>query len=308
MISHRLLAPAFLLAFGLLGVGVFAGCNVFEGFYEEGGSDDPEILLQDAAFALRSGEPDKAVRYLERALARDPDDPRLAADIRSALASALLRAHDISVLTLDRIASDLLGQLDATDVPSAGKGAGTFCSFDARGDERRQEVVMETTTFQTIRDKRAVLDRVIDLLNDVFQFPDRTPTGIQAGIERMKGLGYGEQEIQSRLFVLSVAYLTRAYIDVVEAGLNRVVWYRVIPAGGGPAYLGFCAESPELILAVKRAAACAMDDLLQAVELLEARVALLGLDADTAAASIAGEARDAYDRLAVELAELGCGS
>lgn len=291
----------------VVGLSVLTGCNVFEGFYEEGASDDPEILLQDAEFALRSGEPEKAVQYLERALAREPADPRLANDVRSTLAMALLRANDVSVLTLDRIASDLLGQLDPSGaLAAAGKGADTYCSFDARGDDRREEVVLDTPTFREVRDKTMVLDRVIGLLNDVFQFPSTTPQGILVGVEGLTDLGYTEQEIQSRLFVLAVAYVTRAYVEVVEAGLDRIAWYRVLPAGGGEAYLGLCAPSPEVILAVKQAASCAMSDLLQAVELLDARMFVLGLEEDTPAAVIAAEARDAYSRLAVELAETVC--
>jgi tetratricopeptide (TPR) repeat protein len=298
----------------VVSLGWLAGCNVLEGFYEEGTSDDPEVLLQDAQLALRNGNYDKAIQYLELALEQNPENRALLNTIRTTLAQALLSANDISVVTLQRLASDLTDQLDGLSISTAAQQAAKAtlqqadaCSFGDTNDRADRVVELDTPTFRRIRDKADVLDRVIALLSDVFQLTESSVSGIAARIEVLRGQGFTDPQLQSQLFTLSVAYVVRAYIDVAEAGLNEVTWYRVIPAGGGEAYLGYCAPSDAVIEAIQAATACAMEELQTAVHLLQARVLVFGLE-DTPADDVADLAEEAYDGLSVELGGVACTS
>ena len=106
--------PRFLLAvnpFALFALTLFiiAGCNAFEFMYEEGNSDDPDIILDDARIALQNGDTEKAIELLEKALDKAPDSQ----EIKIELASALFQHRDIDLLVMKDMA-DYISNSDAT--------------------------------------------------------------------------------------------------------------------------------------------------------------------------------------------------
>lgn len=78
---------------------VLGGCNVFEGFYEEGTSSDPDVLTQDAATALAKGRTQDAINYAEKALQQDS----LHVSAINVLATAELQQADVDVVTLTEL-------------------------------------------------------------------------------------------------------------------------------------------------------------------------------------------------------------
>ncbi len=97
-----------------------AGCNVYEPFHQEGGSDDPAKLLADAKVALANGEPQKALDLLDRAIALAPDDPQ----IRYYHAVAIIRVNDIDFLTF----FDALGNVNLGEAPAGKKAVASLFS------------------------------------------------------------------------------------------------------------------------------------------------------------------------------------
>lgn len=291
------------LALGLLLAVCLASCNVFEGFYEEGTSDDPEVLLDDAQAALRNGEPERAVAYLEKALRNAPENT----EVQAALAVALLRANDVNIVTLSSLASELNLELAAAAAGPAGAtrtaAAPEVCSFEPP-DRRGEPVDLLGPTFLEIEGRGPVFARVIALLGGVFGLRSGTAAEFETGFARLLSAGFSRIETQTYASVLAIAYLSRAYLDVTAAGLDRVTWVQVLRPSGN-AYLGLCAPTQEVIDAVIEASACALRDVRVATEALEGRVAFFDL-ANTAAATAAREVRSAYDVLAVELAEQAC--
>ena len=154
-----------MLTFGLL---VFAGCNVFEGLYDEGASDDPEVLIADADAALQRGEPDKAVQYLEKAFEAKPQDP----EIRTKLSTALLQQADISVITMIDLAEDITGNQNGSKSGRAFSGSALksgsqlACNFtgvaveqiDLTTNPSYQEVARHVATLRRVK---ALLDAVV---------------------------------------------------------------------------------------------------------------------------------------------------
>lgn len=82
-----------------------AGCNVFDGLYEEGTSSSPEILLADARIAMVDGRVDDAVVHLSKAHEKQPNN----IEVRVELASALLTQNKIDVMLI----KDLAGEIES---------------------------------------------------------------------------------------------------------------------------------------------------------------------------------------------------
>ncbi|MEZ4700037.1 MAG: tetratricopeptide repeat protein [Rhodothermales bacterium] len=139
------------------------GCNVFESFYRDGSSDDPEVLLDDARYALQNGDPDKAVALLEKAYAKDSTDP----EIRVELSSALFQANDIDLLLM----KDLAEFISEDAVAGSGKwsGAPPACTFEGSSDGLTEIRFADEAAFIALFSNRDVLDRAIALLGDLLE-------------------------------------------------------------------------------------------------------------------------------------------
>ena len=116
---------------------VAAGCNVYEGLYEEGESENAAVLLADARIALQQDRPEQAIKHLRKALAHAQDDePVLRKQIQVKLASAVLQVQDINVLSLKRIADNLNGEATGDDALAFGKSQSHACLFPAHHESQ----------------------------------------------------------------------------------------------------------------------------------------------------------------------------
>ena len=287
---------------------LFSACNTFEGFYEEGGSDDPAVLIQDAQFAMQSGSPEQAVAYLEKAIEEAPAESAVKTRAQMHLATALLQSSAVSVLTLEDMARDLSAQLEARGGTAASKGAGTsgFCSFPATHADTVRINLRDIEGYDEIHQSADVLARVQELVNNVLDFEDGHPGptfDIEAHIDSLRNEeGYTDEQIAETLLNGSVAYMGATYDVLVDQSAD-VEWYAVTPPGSDDAYLGYCAPSEARVEEVKADAACHMEDIGFSVDLLQARAGLLP---GTLAEEVVELADEAYAKLSQELASSAC--
>jgi len=147
--------------------GMLAGCNVFDGLGEEGDSNDPYVLLRDARAALSRGEPQEAVRYLERAFDLDPNNP----EVRIELVGARFAAAEVDLLTLGRLVDHINGEGDTTSTALnaawQGKANGAFCTFDADPSELEMFDYTSAPEYQQIRDHIDTFVAAHDLLEGI---------------------------------------------------------------------------------------------------------------------------------------------
>ena len=288
----------------------FSACNTFEGFYEEGGSDEPAVLIQDAKFAMQSGSPEDAIAYLEKAIEQAPAESPVERRAQMQLATALLQSSNVSVLTLEEMARDLSGQFEAQGGAVAFKGAFSsgFCSFPATHTNTVRINLRDIEGYDEIHQNADVLARVQQLVNDVLDFDAVHPGptyDINAHIDSLRNHeGYTDDQIAETLLNGSVAYMGASYDALVDRSAD-VKWYAVTPPGAADAYLGYCAPSEARVEEVKAEAACHMGDIGFSVDLLRAR-ANLDAFAGTLAEEVVELADEAYNRLSQELDTSAC--
>ncbi|MGI9174145.1 MAG: hypothetical protein ACR2GR_02340 [Rhodothermales bacterium] len=288
----------------------FSACNTFEGFYEEGGSDDPAVLIQDAKFAMQAGAPEDAIAYLEKAIEQAPAESPIETRAQMQLATALLQSSEVGVLTLEEMARDLSDQFEAQGGAVAFKGASSagFCSFPSVHTDTVRINLRDIEGYDEIHRSADVLARVQRLVNDVLDFDAAHPGptyDIDAHIDSLRNQeGYTDEEIAETLLNGSVAYMGASY-DILADQSADVEWYAVTPPGSADAYLGYCAPSEARVEEVKAEAACQMGNIGFSVDLLRARAKLNGF-AGTLAEDVVELADEAYERLSQELDASAC--
>jgi hypothetical protein len=228
-----------------------AGCNVFESFYEEGTSDDPEVLLDDARYALQKGDAAKAVVFLEKAYEKDSSN----VEVRTELASALLQANDIDVLLLKDLAEYM------TDGAGTGAGKGGFssaCTFFGSPDAAARLQMELQPAYLSIVEHSEILDRVVTLVSGLAETGDDLSENQLAGLFTARAIAN-----------LSVAL--RVVVNAVVQAEGAI--YAI---GGG---LGYCAPNELALDTIETAIVCrALPHVDQAVESLDARQAILASD------------------------------
>ena len=286
----------------------FAGCNVLEGFYEEGASDDPELLVEDAEIAIQNGTPEKAVTYLEKAIEKAPEDSPVQKKAQMNLATALLQSKKVSVLTLERMARDLQARFEPQGTVSAGKGAPLagdgYCSFPETHTDTVRVDLRDIDGYAEIHENTDVLEEVQRLVNAVLDFDGADPGehfDIAAHIDSLRNeADYTDEEIATTLLNGSIAYIGTSYDFLVEQGAEDITWYAVTPPESADAYLGYCAPSEARVEEVKAMTACSMGDIRFSVDLLEARAGLPDFR-NTLATEVATLADEAYVKLSQEV-------
>lgn len=225
-----------------------SGCNVFEPFYEEGSSNDPEVLLQDARYALESGDAEKAVALLEKAYEKDSQNP----EIRVELSSALFQAGNIDLILM----KDLAGFISEAPATFTGKSTSPLaCTFI--GDPANRSIIQfsEEAAYLTLLDQREVLDRAVALLDDLITSTlDPTTRG-------------------NAHLVQAIGLMARTVLDVqARADELGAALYRLGDAG-----VGYCAPDELALQALQSYILCdKVPDLDEAIDLLALRQTLLG--------------------------------
>ncbi len=292
----KLIAPAFALVL------LLTGCNVFEGLYEAGTSNDPEVLLADAEQAVQQGEPEKAVVILEKAVEQTQPKTVQRSKVQIQLATAKMQAAKIGVLQLQRMIEDMNDRIEIGKTSSGkiGAFASQVCSYEPTDERLEQITLNDIDGYTAISQNQDVLSEVQRLVNEALNFSGDPGErfDIQARIDSLQQAGLSQQKIAEALLNASLAYVGGSYDDIVQVGGDQIEWYRVRSAYEGY-YLGYCAPSQDVIDTVKAETACSMDDLKFSVDLLRARAAFY--DPNSLAGEIADKAQEGYDKLQDEL-------
>jgi|GEM_PF-2900447 len=147
--------PFFAIALCML---IAAGCNAFEFMYDEN-SNDPDIMLEDARIALQSGDAEKAIELLERALENAPESQ----EIKIELASALFQANEIDLLTMKDMA-EFISDSESASASKTTQSYNATCSFnEAPATTRTLHFEAEDAYLQLLGNTET-LERTLDLL------------------------------------------------------------------------------------------------------------------------------------------------
>ncbi len=209
-----------------------AGCNVFEPFYEAGSSDDPEVLLDDARYALQNGEPDKAVAILEKAFAVDSSN----AEVRVELAAALFLANGIDVLVMKDLAEFI-----TESSSSAGKhqrfntSQALACSFAGNEAEVRTLHFEEEPAYLTIVEHSPIIDRVMALVDGVLDNEGNLSGNTDANRQMTRAIAN---------LSAAIKLITRA-VELAEGDIYSV-----------GTSIGYCAPTQEALDAIETAIVC----------------------------------------------------
>jgi hypothetical protein len=227
----KALAGAFLIA------GLLAGCNIFEGAFSE--ATDAEVLLADARHARASGDLDKAIGLLEKALVVSPSHPI----VRFELASTLMRRDKLDLLTLEATVSHLL---NAGGTASARSAPDQVCTFGLL-DSAEPFDPTDFEAFEQISASRPTILRVLELLNDPSS-PTETPampselTDLDiCEVMSPNGLEYNRSvvlsalsdrfenhsQVTGALTANSIAITLGSYVNLFEQPDLNVDWYIV---------------------------------------------------------------------------------
>lgn len=300
-----------ILTFVLLFV-LVAGCNVYEGLYEEGESDSPDVLLQDARIALQQDRPEEAVDHLRKALTFTPaDDPRLRKQIQIKLASAVLQVQAINALNLERIA-DIMSRSTSSGATFAhGKASGQTCLFpqshvreafdptagidiEHLGSQISQEALSESEDLIT-----RVLYEIEKSSTPTFQCDDAE---LDQGIAELKAKGLTDIEIAEALMDFTVANTTTTYLDIISAGGGDASFFYVTPPAGDD-YIGICFTSAPTCTSTVAQTTADLTELDCSTRVIEKRALLLG---STSAQELAAQAREGYVNMALGLENASC--
>ncbi len=263
MSIFRYLNPFVVLSISLL---IVSGCNAFEFMYG-GDSDEPDVLLDDARIALQSGDAEKAIGLLEKALEKAPEN----SEIRIELSSALFQANDIDLLVMKDLA-EFISETPAA-APKAGATHVDACNF-------REDISITTVldftqdeAFQLLYENAEVLERALELLQDVLDGDGLTslPDNILSNAHLMR----------------AISNLAMAVIDINTYAELAQVSLHWLPRGG----VGYCAVDQETLTQFETFVLCEkMPAIDQAVEDLVSRQALFS-DVDSELVSAVSDAR-----------------
>ena len=156
--KEKLFAGRGIYVAGVLAAALVLGaCNVFEGLYEEGESEDPKVLLNDARAAIQDGRVDDAVAHLSVAHEKEPDN----IEVRAELASAILVQNEVDVMLIKDLADDIRLALEGGASKSGGCPEDVPCNFDC-------SVAKSVTPFSYEEfDAYQRLEKVLDALKKV---------------------------------------------------------------------------------------------------------------------------------------------
>ncbi|NNE68763.1 MAG: tetratricopeptide repeat protein [Rhodothermales bacterium] len=268
MLPLRLI-PTMLLFFAL------AGCNVFEGLYEEGSSDDPQVLVEDADFAIQNGEAEKAIQYLEKALEKEPDNARALAK----LTTVRLKVANVDVLTLQTLVDDFL----AEEIATKSGGQMQACRYsDGPGVTATEFDYRTSAEYTRLLGVQAALQAAqangIQLLQAIGQALDQNLStaaygsaaaraglfsSIAATIEQQSGVSesVARQEAAAFLIAFGLTEFTLSILELdTDVTSNQIQWVRV-QRNGQDAGISVCAPTQANLDAMVSATSCQVPQL-----------------------------------------------
>lgn len=281
---------------------VVVGCNVYEGLYEEGGSENAAVLLEDARIAMQQDRPEQAIKHLRKALTHAQDDePLLRKQIQIKLASAVLQVQDINVLSLKRIADNLNGEVTGDGALAFGKSQSQACLFPAHHEHKIFDLTEGIDMVQLGSPaSEAALAESRDLVSNVFAGTEDFPCsdeGLDQAISSVDQQGLSNEEVAEALVNYAVARSTTSYIDIVEVAGGAASFFRVTSPAGED-YVSVCFSSEQICASTVDESRVHLAGLDCSTRVLKKRATLLG---STNAHELADQARDGYQKAAVGL-------
>lgn len=238
--------------------GIIGGCNIFESFIPE--ANEVDKILQDARHARSSGNLDRAVTLLTKALGLEPSNPV----VRYELAFTLMRREKLDLMSLERVVSHLLSARSGHAARATAEG---LCTFDTR---RRAEPFdpRDLDGFEAIAAARPTLKWVLELLNDPSSPTEApampaeftsldiceviTPDGLRYNRQQVLDALYNqfetEHQVTGALSTNAIALTLASYVNLFEQPDLRVDWFIVDGED-----LGACIDESDYDLLVERA-------------------------------------------------------
>lgn len=288
-----------LAALALAGTTALGGCNLYEGFYDDVAAGDTAALLASADVALQNGDAARAADLYKQATASAAAGSSEQARAASGYATATFAQTNVSVLSIDRIAQDLLRRFDNGSTPQATMPAG-LCSF---GPPERAGERLDLNTvdgYPALRAAAGTIGTLKTTLAAAYGLPAVPGPGYDAAAlaATLRARGLSDNQIGDVLLNLTLAYTATSFDRVAKAGGEQIAWYEVFPVSGD-SYLGYCAPSQAVLDQVKREASCSLSDMGFAVTLLKERVRLF--PGGSLSADLVAQADESYQRLAAEI-------
>lgn len=294
------LTPLFLLILVLA-----AGCNVYEGLYEEGESEDPEVLLEDAEIAMEQNRPDDAVTHLKKAIQNTKPGTLTQKRVKVSLAAAVLKTQQIDVLSFTQMVEQFVpASTRSTTASKVQSEACTFAdghtteAFDPASNDSFKRLG-DTASAEALQESKTLIAEA--LAGDTAVLPC-DEAGIDEAIARLQSEGMPKDEIASALVSYSIVVSSLAYVDVVEAGGGDGQFFYVSPPNGS-SYIGLCFPDAGVCMNTKNRVSSNLGSIDCATRLLQKRAALMG---STTATDMANLARDGYISLSSGLGDTQC--
>lgn len=260
--------------FAVLAICMFiaTGCNAFEFMYSDD-SDEPEVLLDDARLALQTGDTDKAIELLTKALEKAPEN----AEIKIELSSALFQANDIDLLGMKELAEFI------SEPPSvSGKQVSGMQTSDYTTDTCNFQSTLSATELQfTQSPAYQSLESNVDVLEQSIVLLSQT-------LDNEEADDLAENLLSNGYLMRAISNMAISVIEVkLQADAAGAKLYR-LPGGN----IGYCANDAESLAQLETFVVCdKLPTINHAINDLISRQSLFSLG-DTELVNAVSAARD----------------
>ena len=229
-VTLRAINPFSVVALCLL---IAGGCNAFEFLGNEDATNDPDLLLIDARFALQDGDNEKAVELLEKALEAAPDN----AEIKIELSSALFQLREIDLILMKDLA-DFITSAPEVQTGRARASKAASCNFDGGSSAASTLIFDDDSSYVSLFNNIETLQRVQNLLQNTLE------TEAAEALE--------ENVVGNARMMRSLAAMGMAVIQIkIQADASQATLHR-LPNGG----IGYCAENPAALAVLESFVLC----------------------------------------------------
>ncbi|MEX1055608.1 MAG: tetratricopeptide repeat protein [Rhodothermales bacterium] len=245
-----------LIVFTVSSVLLLGACNVFEGLYEEGTSEDTEVLLTDARSAIQDGRVDDAVEHLSKAHENEPDN----VEVRAELASALLAQNNIDIMLIKDLADDIRLALEGGASKNAGCPEDTQCNFNcAIAKNVTPFSYKDSEAYQRLESVLAVLRQINALVQQPLTELGATP-GIRfdtkekraelfaklvSKIQDGNGSGNSKRIAGTLLLSAGITKLATTLAEIEQAAEERDVQLYQVESISGSTFIDYCGREVE---------------------------------------------------------------
>ena len=247
---------AYLIVFTVALAILVGACNVFEGLYDEGTSENTQVLLTDARAAIQDGRVDDAVDHLTKAHENEPDN----VEVRAELASALLTQNDIDVMLIKDLADDIRLALEGGASKNAGCPEDVRCNFNcAVAKSVTPFSYKDSDAYQRLAAVLAVLRQIDALVQQPLSNLGATP-GIRfdtkekraelfsmlvSSIEAKNPSANSQRIAGTLLLSAGITKLATTLTEIEQAAAERDVQLYHVESLSGSTFIDYCGREVE---------------------------------------------------------------